>query len=331
MEFDKKILVLKQVAEGFSVTGKSVSGIFRLEIENGVATFSLSVINLSSVDGGCFYLFIMDDNKKLMQFELGKRPFSQTKVLDVCPSVKKGLSVGVSFIKDNIPTLVAFAAETRESADLTEFRKAIVDRCITDRRLKVKAEPVKQPTDGYDDEVVATENYYVNDKDLAEKISLIERLDDEYVRGENGKPFDRGEEKEEEKCESDFSVQDETDGNRRKEFDEDNPYYRKAKPELDALFLKFPEEEVLSRSVKDSKWVRVYYSETKYYVVGLIKENGKEKYICYGVPSRYTPEPPDTLVGFCSFIPLSVFDLKGDGYWMMFQDAITGDCVKING
>ena len=63
-------------------------------------------------------------------------------------------------------------------------------------------------------------------------------------------------------------------------------------------------------------------------IVGLVKEGGKEKYICYGVPAVYSKEPPKELKGFCSFIPLSVFDMKGDGYWMMFQDAVTGECIK---
>ncbi len=334
MEYDKKILVLKQVTEGFSITGKSVSGIFRLEIESGVATFSVSVINLTSVEGGCFYLFIMDDNKKLYTVELGKRPFSQTGVLEVCPSVKKCLSVGVSFIKDDIPTLIAYACENGAS-DVAELRKVVIDKCINDRKLKPKLEKpekVEKPAPiTYDDEVVATENYYENDGALLEKISLIESFDNENVRSQDGKPDNRGEEKEKEEFARGFGVQNETDCDDSQKFNEQNPYYRHAKPELDALFLKFPEEEGLTRAVMDSKWIRIHYSETRYYVVGLVKEKGKERYICYGVPAKYSLNPPDELKGFCSFIPLSVFDLKGDGYWMMFQDAVTGECVKING
>jgi hypothetical protein len=63
-------------------------------------------------------------------------------------------------------------------------------------------------------------------------------------------------------------------------------------------------------------------------VVGLVLESGKEKYICYGVPCTYSKNPPKELKGFCSFIPLSIFDLTGKGYWMMFQDAITGEHVQ---
>ena len=82
--------------------------------------------------------------------------------------------------------------------------------------------------------------------------------------------------------------------------------------------------------LKMTDFSTVFYSvaENKFYVVGLVKENGVEKYICYGVPAKYSPEPPKELKGYASFIPLSVFDLQGDGYWMMFQDAQDGKCVK---
>lgn len=64
-------------------------------------------------------------------------------------------------------------------------------------------------------------------------------------------------------------------------------------------------------------------------MVGLVKEDGKEKYICYGVPDKYSTNPPETLKDCASFIPLSVFNLKGDGYWMMLQDAVTENCIKL--
>lgn len=331
MDYSKKILVLKQVTDGFSVSGKSVSGIFRLETENGVATLSLSVINLSAADGGCFYLFFMDDKKALYTFELGKRPFSVTKVLEICPCVDKGLAVGISFIKDNLPVLLAFATENRDVIDMSDFKKAITDKCIAERR-KSKTEPptlYAKSEKKYDDEVVATENYYLNDRDFKDKLNIIESMDYEYVRNENGESDNRSEEKTQEKFADDSCVQNETDCNGCQNFNEQNPYYRTAKPELDLLFCKFPIEEPLTRAVANSKWVRVHYSDSKYYVVGLVKENGREKYICYGVPAKYSKEPPKELKGFCSFIPLSVFDLKGDGYWMMFQDAVTGECVKM--
>lgn len=61
--------------------------------------------------------------------------------------------------------------------------------------------------------------------------------------------------------------------------------------------------------------------------MGLTEEKGRPKYICYGVPAKYSPYPPKELAGYCTFIPLSIFEMKGDGFWMLFQDAKTGECV----
>ena len=97
---------------------------------------------------------------------------------------------------------------------------------------------------------------------------------------------------------------------------------------MTSILNKFPPEEGLNKLFPDGKFVKINYSVDKFYVVGLIKENGKEKYVCYGVPAVYSPTPPKELAGYCSFIPLSIFDLNGDGYWMMFQDALTGKCIN---
>ena len=80
----------------------------------------------------------------------------------------------------------------------------------------------------------------------------------------------------------------------------------------------------------ESVWSRVDFGKNKYYVVGLISEGRKPKYICYGVPAEKRGEPPQALKGWCSFLPASLFDLDGRGYWIMYQDAETGKCVLLS-
>ena len=80
----------------------------------------------------------------------------------------------------------------------------------------------------------------------------------------------------------------------------------------------------------DSDWVRIDFGKNKFYVVGVIREGKKPKYICYGVPAEKRGEPPDALKGYCSFLPASLFDLDGKGYWMMYQDAETGKNVRLS-
>ena len=339
--FEKKILVCKQVSEGFSVGEKLVSGIFRIENENGITSFSLSLINVAPANKGQFYLFILEQNKNLYTFELGKAPQSITKILPSPLKSCEGVAVGVSFIDENLPTLVVFASDNNK-INVNDFKKAVFDKCLLDFKQKEKTAKLKEEKratqtnessketllDKYDDEVVATENYFEFEKN--ENYILSELNNGNCVRNENGGFNCERQTKTEEEFSKNFDIEDETDLFSSPSYDESNPYYYTAKQELDAIFIKFPPELALSRLVPESTWAKINYAKDKYYVVGLVKCDGVEKYICYGVPAKYSSTPPKQLEGYCSFIPLSVFDTTGDGYWMMFQSAITGECVKLN-
>ena len=142
-------------------------------------------------------------------------------------------------------------------------------------------------------------------------------------------PNSKRKDKEKEKRADSDSAKNETDASSCQNRTGKTPYYLSVKDELDRVFSGFSHELGLEKMFPDSVFVKVPYSKEKFYVVGLVKELGVEKYICYGVPEKYSPNPPEALKDCATFIPLSIFDLKGDGYWMMFQDAITGDCIKL--
>ena len=82
MSYSKQVLILKENLKGFSVNGKAVSGICRIEVEKGVSTIYLSLINFASVSDGEFYLKLIDGRDNLYSFSLGKNPFSTTFVYE---------------------------------------------------------------------------------------------------------------------------------------------------------------------------------------------------------------------------------------------------------
>lgn len=111
------------------------------------------------------------------------------------------------------------------------------------------------------------------------------------------------------------------------EKDEDT-FFDGIKEQIQALFGKFPEEEILKEIIPDSKWVKIDYEEKgEYYVVGLLYEDNKVKYVCYGVPSIYSDEPPKDLKGFAQWLPIDTGKQDGFGYWITYQDAETGENV----
>ena len=106
-------------------------------------------------------------------------------------------------------------------------------------------------------------------------------------------------------------------------------FYMLIEPQLKELFSRFTPETRLGELIEGSEWVRVDYgNEADYYVVGKLKDNNVVTHICYGVPAKNRGEPPKQMEGFCQWLPLSVEQPNGDGYWMMYQDALSGNNIS---
>lgn len=110
-----------------------------------------------------------------------------------------------------------------------------------------------------------------------------------------------------------------------------NEFYNMISEQIDELFFKYPREERLEKLIFESKWVKVDYENNgHYYVIGLIYENSVLQYVCYGVPGEYSLEPPKELEKYSQWLPLNPKEPEGEGYWIMYQDADTGDAVELN-
>ena len=203
-----------------------------------------------------------------------------------------------------------------------------------------EATPEREADGRYDDELIAAENYYAfADADLS---SLRIRpsagradaeeppVKAEAGEGGNGPSFPPN-------TESGTGEGGEGEQAAERAFSEPKKppakqpprYYAKVQGDLRALFEQYPPEEELAACIPYSRWAKIAFARGKHYAVGVISDEGRPQYICYGVPAERLSEPPKALRGFCSFMPLSVFDLHGKGYWMMFQDADTGECIQI--
>ena len=104
-----------------------------------------------------------------------------------------------------------------------------------------------------------------------------------------------------------------------------NNFYLSVKPQLDEIFVCYPEEDMLNNLVPNSRWVRINTSDG-YYVVGLVLDGDSVSYICYGVPSTDRCAPPQEIADFAVWLSLGGND--GRGYWLIYQDALTGKCLK---
>ena len=113
-------------------------------------------------------------------------------------------------------------------------------------------------------------------------------------------------------------------------FGENGSFYDMVKEQIDELFRLYPQEECLERVIPNSKWVKVDYEEgSNTYVLGLIYEMEILKYIAYGVPARYGDDMNGVLNGYSQWVPKDSENVDGDGYYIMFQDAITGKNIDV--
>lgn len=115
-----------------------------------------------------------------------------------------------------------------------------------------------------------------------------------------------------------------------KELGEPQNFFDLVGDQIDELFDKFPHDENLAKLIPNSKWVRVDYDGIgKDYIIGLIYEDDTLKYICYGVPGEYNTQPPQELLKFSQWLPVDPSN-PDIGFWVMFQDATTGDSIEID-
>ena len=87
-----------------------------------------------------------------------------------------------------------------------------------------------------------------------------------------------------------------------------------------------PREEELEKLIPESKWVKVFYDDEEYYVVGILSEAGEVTFLAYGVPGIEGIKPPKEAEELCDF--LAIPGTVGEGYWLMFQNAKNGDIMK---
>ena len=194
MAFKKQVLVLKDVLGQAELNTKQLSGIARIEIESGVAEFYLSLINLPVYSGGEFFALVIDKNRLVFNFALGARPTSIVKMFDSLPNISEGVAVGVYVVKDNLPLTIAFARTDEKAPSLCEFKKSVAEKQLEALKL-CKQKEIKQSFSHtnntynsvtheqelksfenyelYNDEAVATENYYEFDREINQKLNSV--------------------------------------------------------------------------------------------------------------------------------------------------------------
>ena len=108
-------------------------------------------------------------------------------------------------------------------------------------------------------------------------------------------------------------------------------FFERINPQIEKMFATSKSMNVLSEIIPNSKFCRVDFDdESGYYVFGVIYDEGSPKYLCYGVPAKKDGKPPKELSNLYQWLPIDAEDEFGDGFYMMYQDASTGENISVD-
>lgn len=327
MNYVKKMCILRQIKQGFSGDGKPLSGLIRIEQYGQNVAVEVSIINFAPLSYGEYYCLIADSkgNTELLPLR-GKSLFNIVSKIDI----ERGFCGVICFVKQEI-TPIAYGINGHDYYDI----HALIDELERSPAPSKKELPPKKEEfvataiakdegiEDYDDETIVKEDYY-------KKAYGFEEEEDERKRVEEGPFYAATESAAEEKGadeRNDFE-EDEDDEDVVHPFKADGEgYYSSVKDELDGLFQKYPKDETLCDAFASSQWVRLKGDEnTPEYLVGVIYESLKPKYVCYALFGNASC-PPEEIKDESVFIPHSLFDEEA-GYYVIFQSASTGECIK---
>lgn len=346
----KKSCILRQLKQGFSNDGKTLSGIVKIEQYSKNLSIETSIINFAPLSDGEYYCLIADafGYTELLPLR-GKSLFNIISKLDVslgfCAVICfvrneiRPIAFGINgdrqysfkkILENSFPELNSKGAGTSSSdfsSQSAVSKHENQEVLLNNRQTEQQQEPEREIVDNsttqnrkYDDEKVATDNYYSRQEEDDERELYPKNRENAHV--ESGSETQSG------GCEQNTTENVHAESVLHPFATNPDGYYRTVKEEIDELFKKYPKDEMLNGVFHCSEWVRVKGEEgVPEYLVGVIYEEWRAKYICYALVSDDGETPPDEIKDVCTFVPLSLFDSKA-GFFIIFQSAESGECIR---
>ncbi|MBR2341710.1 MAG: hypothetical protein IKA72_04810 [Clostridia bacterium] len=353
MTYIKKSCILRQIKQGFSGDGKTLSGIVKIEQYAKNLSVEASIINFAPLSAGEYYCLLCDafGNTELLPLR-GKSFFNIISKLDL----SLGFCAVICFVKNEVLPIAYGVNGDRQYS----FKK-ILETAFPDRKNKgagtnssdissqsaIAKQGYKLPSEEelsaskqlsekqtanasantfssqqgkYDDERMAMQNYYSNEEEDYERKLYSKNRENAQAEGGIKTQFNKNGQ----------NLTEDVDTQSILHPFATNPdgYYLTVKEEIDELFKKYPKDETLNGVFHCSEWVRVKGEEgAPEYLVGIIYEEWRAKYICYALPAENSESPPDEIKDVCTFVPLSLFNDKV-GFFIIFQSAESGECIR---
>ncbi len=331
MNYLKKMCILRQIKQGFSSDGKTLSGLIKAEQYGKNLAVEVSVINFAPLVSGEYYCLLSDGKGKSEMLSLrGKSFFNLITDMDISEGfcgilchIKTDvvpIAYGVngngnydwkSILNSTLPPV--FPKNTADERANTVGTESAQSIAVADGDSRKEE---KKPS--YDDESLATKNYYEEKENEREQSTEFKQ----NASSENSS------EKQIEEERSNQTENGNVEGVLHPFKSDSDGYYLHIKEEVDELFRSYPRDKTLNGAFSCSDWVRIKgTAKDPQYLVGILYYDGRAKYICYALATEDEKNPPEEIANCCTFLPYSVFEEK-KGFFVIFQSAATGECVK---
>lgn len=308
--YEKRLCILRQMKKGFSADGTPLMGAIYLERLGKELLVTPKIAGLSPLREGRYGLAIRIAGR---EFCLELRGGESLRIPDA-PSISNGFSALVCFVRGEAEP-VAFGCcggAKDEPSDLL----AVFSRRTPPPEMP-REEPEKAPAPLPNAQSEPLEELETCEKKPSGEDDELSPppYDDEAIastdyfrrEAENGAP----------EAET-------ADGEEDAVHPFENPrgnlaYYREIAPRLTSAMQKFPRDDTLKAAFPHSQWVK-----TENGLLGVIYQEGLPRYLCVAMKG----EPPEEVQDASLFVPVGPFGDE-EGYHVVFQDADTGDYVKV--
>lgn len=295
---------------------KGVMGVVKFE---RIGTAITGTIKLNRYEEGQYYLGVRINNLPTQKIEILKNNQS-FRLGDYDGDIMRLECVVVSMFDMSIVMQGGNSGKVDAESMLIEFHsldnmKIVGEEVVSEDEIVKAAENADKNVE----EVVRDIDGEVMSEDV-ETESIMNKIEDVLQDGESlivGKIDDEQSEevKTEEKVKETL-------------YSKEHPFSMAIGVQLEDLFARYEREEELEKLVVGSRFARVYYDDTNYYVVGEIKDGDDVAFICYGYKGEGGDNPPEEIKDNYDWLPLDKDNKNGKGYYIMYQDGITGDVIE---
>ena len=321
MSYEKRLCILKQLKKGFSADGSPLSGAVYAERLGTELLITPKIVGLSPLREGRYALVVWVGGATYC-LELSGNDGVR---IPGAPSLKDGFSALLCFVRGeaepiahgfcgNAPMdhkflLSAFSKKEKPpkvilpEPEISAPREAAAEQ---DPFRGIAAAGGGNSCDGkYDDEAIAADDYFGR---------VWETLEDAGADA-------LGEGEEKEAKDGSGARADETDATIHPFYLAGGglTYYKEIAPRLALAMKKYPKDTTLKSVFPSSEWVKAENA-----LLGIIYAEGQPRYLCVAMKG----EPPEEVKESCMFVPESPYT-ETEGYFVVFQDADTGEYVRV--